>query len=108
MRIVLSIGVAVTACACAESAVVPRSPVRDTFPQRFRAAQEAAPAPPRAHSVSLGFIGDAPIGLEPNPPYHLPWWERPFPCDWTNTCRRAAPVVYAPCGMVWAPPLLAP
>jgi hypothetical protein len=110
MRIALSLGVALTTCACAGHAIEPRSAVRDTFPERFHAAQVAAPAAQGVQSRSLGFIGDAPIGLEPNPPYHLPWWERPFPCEWTNTCQILAPrVYYAPCRVMWGgPPLPAP
>jgi hypothetical protein len=104
MRIALSMGVALAACACAETAVEPRSPVRDTFRERVAELQrEAPPAPPRGRSVSLGFIGDGRLGTEPTPPYHLPYWERPFPCDWTNTCWLAPPpVYYAPCSAPWA------
>jgi hypothetical protein len=101
MRLALGLSVAVLASACAESAPPPRVVVRDTFPARFAAAQQTSPAPRRVRSVSLGFIGDGPVGTAPTSPFHLPYWERPFPCEWTNTCWLVPPPPVCPCS---APP----
>jgi hypothetical protein len=97
MRSALGLVVALMASACVETAPPPRVVVRDTFPVRFAAAERAAPPARPVRSVSLGFIGDGPIGTEPTPPFHLPYWERPFPCEWTNTCWLAPPPL-CPCG----------
>jgi len=32
----------------------------------------------RPRSIDLGYIGDAPIGLGPQPQHHLQEWEKPF------------------------------
>jgi hypothetical protein len=48
-------------------------------------------------SIDLGAIGDGPLNQEPIP-HHPAEWEKPFPCDWTNTCFRPA-VVVVPWGM---------
>ncbi|MGH7436604.1 MAG: hypothetical protein ACRENE_13100 [Polyangiaceae bacterium] len=61
--------------------------IEDGFAEVFgRGASNAYPTE-RPTSVSLGMIGDSPIGVEPSPPHRLAAWEQPFPCDWTNTCR---------------------
>lgn len=73
--------------------------VRDSFPEQFASSRAAGPPPQReVRSVSLGFIGDSPIGTEPDPPHRVPYWQQPFPCDWTNTCGTLPPVrlYYAP------------
>lgn len=92
-------------CACAaESEIAPRTPVnaqlvphetmrnpdiRDGLPQLASPYADPTrgsappPAPPR-RSISLGFIGDEPVGLS-EPPGE-PSWARPFPCHWTRTC----------------------
>jgi hypothetical protein len=97
--------------ACGPSEIEPQTPVNaqfidpacvdapaieDGFPEAL-ARSEALGRSRRAErprSVSLGEIGDSPIGLEPNPPHRVPEWEQAFPCDWTNTC-------YAPRVFVW-------
>jgi hypothetical protein len=96
MRLAMGLGVALLASACAES-TPPPVVVRDSFPARFAAAEQTAPPPRQVHSVSLGFIGDGRIGTEPTPPFHLPYWERPFPCEWANTCWLAPPPPVCPC-----------
>lgn len=102
-------------CACdAESQVAPRVPVnaqvvdhtqlkgpdiRDSVPQLASPVVHPAlgpapePPPPR-RTVSLGFIGDEPVGMHSPPPY--PKWARPFPCHWTHTCFVAPPVQIIP------------
>jgi hypothetical protein len=104
MRLAVGIGLALLASqssACTDASPPPRVAVHDSFPARFAASQLAAPPPrPFVKSVSLGFIGDGPIGTEPTPPFHLPYWERPFPCEWTNTCWLAPPPPVCPCGMI--------
>ena len=88
-------------CADAQSEIEPQVPVNaqlydhtrmpapdivDSFPQAFAMTQSKAPRPWRPRSISLGFIGDGPLGTEATPPHHEPYWARPFPCHWTNTC----------------------
>jgi len=100
----LALALAVSGCADAESEIEPRTPVNaqlfdpttlrapdivDGFPQVFAMAQENAPPPQRPTSLSLGFIGDAPLGTQPTPPHHEPYWTRPFPCHWTGSCQFA-------------------
>jgi hypothetical protein len=105
MHSAIAIGVAVTlaalGCADAESDLEPHTPVNaqlvdhtdvrapeivDGFPHVFAIAQSRTPLPQRSRTVSLGFIGDAPLGTEPTPPHQEPAWTRPFPCHWTGTC----------------------
>jgi hypothetical protein len=95
--------VALALSACGPSEIEPRTPVNaqfidptcvdapaieDGFPEALARSQARASArrPERPPSVSLGEIGDSPLGTEPTPPHRLPDWEQPFPCDWTNTC----------------------
>jgi len=93
--------IAALGCADAESELEPQTPVNaqwvdpmrlrapdiaDSFPVVFVEAQRTAPPRRRPQSVSLGFIGDAPLGTEATPPHHEPYWTRPFPCHWTGTC----------------------
>ena len=93
----------------AESELAPRTPVnaqivqhekmknpdiRDGFMQVAQPLYESSPPPPPPRrTVSLGFIGDEPVGLYGPPPE--PTWARPFPCHWTHTCW-VAPPQYAP------------
>ena len=92
---------ATVGCVDAESEVEPQTPVNaqladhtemrgpdivDGFPQVFGMAQHRAPPPVPVRSVSLGFIGDAPLGTQYTPPHREPYWTRPFPCRWTNSC----------------------
>lgn len=114
MRTALGIGVALVCCACgAESRVRPRTPVnataidptcvaapaiQDSFPNAFAASQtdDAYHVEPPPH-VDLGFIGDSPIGTEPNPPHVDPPWEQPFTLDRPDACSwcpRSCPAVY--------------
>jgi hypothetical protein len=88
--------------ACAPSEVEPRTPVNaqfidpacvdapaieDGFPEAFATTQtQGSRRLEHPLSISLGEIGDSPLGTEPTPPHRLANWERPFPCDWTNTC----------------------
>jgi hypothetical protein len=100
----LALALAVCGCADAESDIEPRTPVNaqlvdptalrapaivDGFPQVFAMAEENAPPPQHPRSISLGFIGDGALGTQPTPPHAEPYWTRPFPCDWTATCRFA-------------------
>lgn len=98
MRRSLAVGVALMTCACAESdlEVRTRSAVPDRFPEEFAATQQADPPPQRPHSISLGYIGDAPLGTQPTPPHRDPSWTRPFPCHWTDTCWAVPTPVAAP------------
>jgi hypothetical protein len=103
MRAMLSVVVGLSAgCTQAESRLEPRVPVnaqlvdhtkmrapdiQDGFPRVFEMAAEVASPPEHVRSISLGFIGDGKLGTEPTPQHHEPYWARPFPCHWTNTCR---------------------
>jgi hypothetical protein len=115
VRAVLGLGIALMTLACdAESEVAPRTPVnaqlteptcvaapalQDGFPAAFAASQVDDPYwVERPMSINLGAIGDGPLNQEPIP-HRLAEWEKPFPCDWTNTCDLR-PVVLAP----WALP----
>jgi hypothetical protein len=97
-----AIAVTLFGCAGAESEIEPRVPVdalradpmqlrapdiSDGFPDAFAAATRDAPRPRLRRSISLGFIGDSPLGREPSPPHQEPYWARPFPCHWDGTCR---------------------
>ena len=44
----------------------------------------------RPPSIDLGYIGDAPIGLGPQPHHHLQEWEKPFRLggDWSTGWGR--------------------
>jgi hypothetical protein len=106
MRLELTIGLMIASSGCGSSRLEPRWPV-DRFPKEFAASEQRRPPTVEARSLSLGFIGDQPIGIEPTPPHHEPYWERPFPCHWTHTCWYRAPVVYdAPYANVYAVPLV--
>jgi hypothetical protein len=100
----IAVALAVSGCADTESNIAPRTPVNaqlidpttlpapdivDGFPQVFAMAVENTPPPQRPRSISLGFIGDAPLGTQPTPPHAEPYWTRPFPCHWTGTCQFA-------------------
>jgi hypothetical protein len=113
MRLAFCTGLALAALGCvAESQLEARtaadmeppeaSPARapdidDRFDAVFASSEDRAPRPGHARSVSLGFIGDGPLGVEPNPPHEDPYWTRPFPCDWTATCRVPPPCA---CGVI--------
>jgi len=94
---------ALALAACGPSEVEPRTPVNaqlldptcvdapaieDSFSETIARSEAHASArrSERPPSVSLGEIGDWPLGTEPTPPHRVPEWEQPFPCDWTNTC----------------------
>jgi hypothetical protein len=98
MRAMVGVGIALVVCGCAETdaEVDARSPVRDHFPEQFALAQQSEPPAQRPRSISLGYIGDAPLGTQPTPPHHEPYWTRPFPCHWTNTCWAIPPPYPAP------------
>ena len=51
------------------------------------AAPETRPSRPYvpAKSISLGFIGDEPIGANGQPTHYEPSWTRPFPASWTRS-----------------------
>jgi hypothetical protein len=101
----LAFALAVSGCADGESEIEPRTPVNaqcvdattlrapdimDGFPQVFAMAQENAPRPRRPSSISLGSVGDEPLGTQATPPHTEPYWTRPFPCHWTGTCQFAS------------------
>jgi hypothetical protein len=102
VRLVRRAIVALTLAACGPSEIEPRTPVNaqfidptyvdapaieDSFPEVLAKSQtQGSRRPERPPSISLGEIGDSPLGTEPTPPHHLADWEQPFPCDWTNTC----------------------
>jgi len=116
MRVALGLGVAlVCCCACSEeSRLRPRAPVNaqavdhtcvaapaieDSFPRVFAASQtDDAYRGERPQHIDLGYIGDNPIGMEPNTPHVDPPWEQPFTLDRPYAgcpCRRrSCPVVY--------------
>jgi hypothetical protein len=113
MRLALSLGVALACCACGEeSRVRPRTPVnaqvvdatcvtapaiQDSFPQAFAASQVGDPyRVERPPHIDLGYIGDNPIGTQPNPPHVDPPWEQPFTLDrpYPYPCPCRCPVVY--------------
>ena len=112
MRLAVALGIALAASGCAERgelARAPRSPVAgrcdDPMPTRASPIEEHDTlsyeqhiTPPREHppSISLGYMGDQPIGVLPTPPHREPEWTRPFPCDWTNTCWMVPLVPYEP------------
>ena len=106
MRLAVELSIALLACGCVdagERATTPRTPADQPFDDAVSAratgsidddfddAVSHAPhiPPPAEHppSRSLGYIGDQPIGELPDPPHRAPAWTRPFPCDWTGTCR---------------------
>jgi hypothetical protein len=107
VRTIAMIAVAAsTLPACvAESEIEPRTPVnaqlvahekmknpdiRDGFMQVAQPSYATSPPPPPPRrTVSLGFIGDEPVGMYAPPPE--PTWARPFPCHWTRTCGYVAP-----------------
>ena len=116
MREAVALGIAVVAWACGgESQVEPRTPVdaqvteptcvaapaiQDGFPASFAKSQLDEPyRVERRQSIDFGAIGDTPIGQDGPTAHHLAEWEKPFPCDWTNTCRVAPLVV-----QTWATP----
>ncbi len=95
--------------ACVESKLEPRSPDAVVLAQPNAATlwiSEAVPeraagdtfwsvaAPPRdpppvlrPASISLGFIGDEPLGVNGTPRHFEPAWTRPFPREWTGSYR---------------------
>ncbi len=101
--IALFVALALPACAV-ESQIAPRSPL-DVEPRCAPVASVPPPvahvdiapppvanayfAPPARHlppgSVSLGFIGDDPIGRHPTVPHRAPSWTRPFPSSWSSS-----------------------
>jgi hypothetical protein len=101
MRAVLGLALALAASGCAaEMEAAPRTMcppprVGDDFDDAFVYDEHLTPAEP-APSRSLGYLGDRPIGVLPMPPHHEPAWTRPFPCDWTGTCRWPPPPPYYP------------
>jgi hypothetical protein len=102
VRLVRRTLLALTLAACGPSEVEPRTPVNaqfidptcidapaieDGFPEALaRSQMQGSRRLERPLSISLGEIGDSPLGTEPTPPHRLANWEQPFPCDWTNTC----------------------
>ena len=71
--------------------------IQDSFPRVFAASQdEDAYRSQRPPHIDLGYIGDNPIGTEPNPPHVDPPWEQPFTLDrpYGCPCRRSCSVVY--------------
>jgi hypothetical protein len=110
----LGIPLAIVGCGNAERDIAPRSPAdacpcegatagpspADLADVPAQASAFVPPAPPPepgvARSISLGFIGDSPIGVEPTPPHREPAWTRPFPCHWTDTCWAYPPPCLAP------------
>lgn len=110
MRMAVGLGMAVACCACGgESRVEPRTPVnasvsdptcvaapaiQDSFPMAFAASQDDAYHVERPPHVDLGYIGDSPLGTEPNPPHVDPPWEQPFTLDRPYAGRRSCPAVY--------------
>ena len=96
--------------ACAESELEPQVPVnaqlvehekmkapdiRDGFMQVAQPSYDSAPRSPGRvmwprHTISLGFIGDSPVGMHDRdpgtpPPHTSPYWSRPFPDEWTRS-----------------------
>ncbi|HEV3192705.1 MAG TPA: hypothetical protein VGY54_19490 [Polyangiaceae bacterium] len=101
MRLPVTIGLLLASFGCEGSSIEARWPVVDRFPKAFAVSEERRPPPAKVHSISLGFIGDQPIGVEPTTPYHEPYWERPFPCHWTHTCWCGGPA-YVPYATAYA------
>jgi hypothetical protein len=112
---VIALALAFSGCADGESGLEPRTPVNaqlfdpttmrapdiaDGFPQVFAMTEENTPPALRPGSISLGYIGDAPLGTQPTPPHTEPYWTRPFPCHWTGTCQFALPYAVPYLGMV--------
>jgi hypothetical protein len=120
-RTAVIVAAAGTLCSCAESWAEPRcwttgvsqelevsrGAMSGGEPSVQRTATQESPAQgapegqvqavaPRMGSISLGYIGDNPVGTEPSPPYREPYWVRPFPCDWTNTCWMMPTPDYQP------------
>jgi hypothetical protein len=104
MRFTVAIGLVLASCGCGGSRFEPRWSVVDHFPREFAASEQRRPPTIQVHSISLGFIGDQPIGIEPTAPHREPYWARPFPCRWTHTCWYRAPLYYAPYASVYAAP----
>jgi hypothetical protein len=124
MRMAIAASVALFACGCAdgESELEPRTPVNaqladhtrmrapdieDGFPRVYAMSEQAEPRPRPSHSVSLGYIGDTPLGTEPTPPHHEPYWARPFPCHWTHTCAMVPYYFPRVVGAYAVPPVMA-
>jgi hypothetical protein len=113
MRLAVGLGIAFAACGCAdgESATNPRTardarfddpmptratPIEDDFDDALSRSLHITPPAERPPSRSLGYLGDQPIGELPTPPHREPAWTRPFPCQWTNTCRQVPLQPYYP------------
>ena len=116
-RILSAVAAALSGCCacaglagCAESELEPQVPVnaqavehekmrapdiRDGFMQVAQPSYDSAPHSPGRvmwprQTVSLGFIGDDPVGAhdyDPGtpPPHAPPAWTRPFPREWTRS-----------------------
>lgn len=118
VRAAVSLCLVLGMLACeAESQLAPATPVKaalteptcvqspaleDSFPEAFDRSDRDYHTQ-RPPSIDLGAIGDTPLGREPPPVHKVPYWQQPFPCDWTNTCRMS-PVVYVGPGAYGLPP----
>jgi hypothetical protein len=114
--------VLLTGCA-SESEIAPRTPVnaqlvrheemqnpdiRDGFMQVAEPSYAYAPPPAPRKSISLGFIGDEPLGRYATPEHRDPSWTRPFPCHWTHTCWVPPQAGYGRRYAPYPPPAYAP
>jgi hypothetical protein len=115
MRLAVGLGIAFAACGCADggerATSHPRTaadarldepmptratPIDDGFDEALSHDLHITPPAEHPPSRSLGFLGDRPIGEEPNPPHRDPSWTRPFPCHWTGTCGMVPLQPYFP------------
>ena len=68
---------------------VPQPVVEDNF-WRIASPTYDRPPPPRPRSISLGYIGDEPLGWVPGGTSgEGPWW-RPFPPSWERSFHSPA------------------
>jgi hypothetical protein len=78
------------------------TPIVEQFDQFAYADPHITPPREHAPSLSLGFMGDQPIGVLPDPPHREPAWTRPFPCHWTRTCGMVPMMPFYPVSAVYS------
>ena len=105
LMVVAGIPLALAGNACVDSQLEPRAPeavllaqpgggklwVAESMPVAgaedsfWKVAASQTQPPRRPTSISLGFIGDDPIGANGQTTHQEPAWTRPFPSEWTRS-----------------------